>query len=1235
MEFNVDNYLSNLSYINKDFESLWNEILETIPKLTNKWIPSEANESDPLVVLLKELAIIADKLNYNIDKNILELFPATLTQLRSAYNVYESLGYTPDWYVSATTGVTITYTGMVSGARLEDGTSTDPITIPRWTQLSDEDGEIIYTTMEAITDIIPGTPGKYSVLAMQGTLNDFEINGSTKITINNLDTQNRLYFNEYNVAQNGIIISNFNDFSDYNYEQMAGTSVIENNNYEYYNKWRRVNNLNQYIAGNRVYKLGIDSVTNSVYIQFPDDIGNLINDGIYIKYILSNGEEGNIGRNDLTQIVNESGFTNDGDSAATLQTSDFVVTNTKSSQNGRDPLDIDEMKREFNRVVGVFDTLVTLRDYENYIYEYEDNNGDHVVSNIRVSDRFNDLTSSITYKNMNTSGEILDLSEVLKFEGEGSLNGRDRMTAYDIKLYPLLPVNPIETKNDLDTTFETPETLTNIEEVISNAKCISHDFATDINGNTDIGKPILIPYDLDGQIYLQTAVSEEEASEISSKIQAALLQTLNSRELTWGSAIDYGTLVDTIKNADNRIQYVALDAITYKDPETLPTNDYDIIKRNILIGNDSWTEYSNFLYDYNEESPDIKGPGEIISGGSGGENKTITGISSIGTHINISNTPASPNAYVVNTNETLTILIPQYNTVTTYSNYLYFIAKGTADNIPAATPFALKDNQYIYIFETRDAAQNFLNGYNTNLASYILGPGTIINSSVDIEVVDSPNEYENMGSSVTIDILEIASGILRTSDNIASNTNSSMGLRIATNSQGLATALNSSDSTPYTLLADEYLFYTDDLSIELGIISEGTTIYIEGATLPDITLLSTDNVEDVLNGSTLTNSNVWKQVTNQNTKIHYELNELYTFGSNYIIRFMHREDGTSESDTALSVSVEDVLTKAVNSFTDLKATNNTNVDLIKYAQLNEDGSLPEDNAWNELSRTLGDEPYKILIRMSLITGYGLPQEIKSSVNTSAITDSNISIANTNQQLNITCITANAVDNQTTTIYINGGNTVQTTRLLSYQGGNPLNLIGSEQNVSFYSYIANTPAITYGDDGFIDVVSMNNSLTLNIPGVANSTSIIPYITTDAVSTVQYAIAKAGANCISIVAGSPTLATIKINDTSSIANISKLGRPYVTNVNATYYVGTNDTTEATTISIIGDGNVAAKLSDEYTYINGYCPIYRPTSENMITDPMAPNSYFLSQHPYNRYVLPKLNNINISISPLSITR
>ena len=49
--------VQNNSYINKDFQALWEELLTLIPKFTNKWDPQSANESDPLAVLLKVLAI--------------------------------------------------------------------------------------------------------------------------------------------------------------------------------------------------------------------------------------------------------------------------------------------------------------------------------------------------------------------------------------------------------------------------------------------------------------------------------------------------------------------------------------------------------------------------------------------------------------------------------------------------------------------------------------------------------------------------------------------------------------------------------------------------------------------------------------------------------------------------------------------------------------------------------------------------------------------------------------------------------------------------------------------------------------------------------------------------------------------------------------------------------------------------------------------------------------------------
>lgn len=75
MEYRNDKDVINSSYINKDFQALWEELLTLIPKLTNKWDPKNTNESDPLAVLIKLLAIYSDKLNYNIDKSILERFP--------------------------------------------------------------------------------------------------------------------------------------------------------------------------------------------------------------------------------------------------------------------------------------------------------------------------------------------------------------------------------------------------------------------------------------------------------------------------------------------------------------------------------------------------------------------------------------------------------------------------------------------------------------------------------------------------------------------------------------------------------------------------------------------------------------------------------------------------------------------------------------------------------------------------------------------------------------------------------------------------------------------------------------------------------------------------------------------------------------------------------------------------------------------------------------------------------
>ena len=103
----IQNPLGPLSYTNKDFESVYVELLDLVKKLTYKWDPSVSNESDPGVILLKLNALIADKINYNIDNNILECFPETVSQLSNARQLFAQLGYFMKWYRSASTIISI------------------------------------------------------------------------------------------------------------------------------------------------------------------------------------------------------------------------------------------------------------------------------------------------------------------------------------------------------------------------------------------------------------------------------------------------------------------------------------------------------------------------------------------------------------------------------------------------------------------------------------------------------------------------------------------------------------------------------------------------------------------------------------------------------------------------------------------------------------------------------------------------------------------------------------------------------------------------------------------------------------------------------------------------------------------------------------------------------------------------------------------------------------------------
>lgn len=1136
-EFNVENYLSNLSYINKDFNSLWNEILETVPKLTDKWMPSEANESDPLLVLLKELAIFADKNNYNVDKNILERFPATLTQLRSAYNVYDDLGYTPDWYISATTPITINFdnrtdNGIIFGSEKFPATLL-PATLPlRFKMVCDDKSNTVYTLLQ---DFIVETTNTTTrqIFAMEGKINDLTINGKTQLTSLNLDSQNRLYFTQTNIAQNGILISNYSDFSDIAYDEKQNLLISQ---------WQRVDNINQWPSGSYVYKLGVNSVTGSVYIQFPEDIGRLIGDGIYVKYLLSSGEQGNMGKGTISKFLNT--FNNLG--GYTVSDESFTLFNSQVVRNGRNPLDIEDMRKQFNKVVGVFDTLVTLRDYENYLYEHQNNLGKYVVSNIRVSDRFHDLTGSITYKHLNSLGEIEDVTETVEDDNSTT------MTPYNLKFYPLYPYSYSGDKEDFNRCFETSvearsSLLDDCKAAVEEVKCISHD----IMGSS--GTPIFIPYDLEGQIFLQNQVSSIEAADILKKVNTQLYARLNPRELEWGKMLNYGDVVETIKSADSRIQYVALNAIHYEDPTFTITPKVEI--RNIEAGNKAFTSYKDFAYYYNQSNFNYY-PADATDK-----------ISSIETLVDLSS-QTNKNKYTVGPNETFNILVPDYVTKTTYSNYLYVKANSSV-SFTANTILPLNTGTTLEFYETKDS----------NPIATITGPA-ILRCNKSVTIGSTPF---NMGTSYVIEVLDGNAGKIRSTEAINTGSDSGQIVYVCTNSTALSDKLGEAGKQTYTLLPGEYLFYTDSYGLELGVFGEGTT------------LTSSINkkiyVSEILPGSTQ-NYTDWTVIGSGD--IEYSVNNIYSFGEGYILE-----------STALLTNYQN---KSIY----------FNIDTSSLTY-----QYGEKETENTLALPTGSQG---LLRLALTTSPDTSQSLYA-----------------NQEIHLTCTPTRILriqgkgDATDKEVRESGGVKIQSSKYLAYAGGIlHLNKNTDAQDIQFITYEGGSNAPT--DDSLVEISSLGD--TAMIPGDSvNECAVFP-VTLGNSDTVQYVISKAGENA----------RNMEFNGESKDI-IGKIGLPRVAPLTATFVptakVSVSEGSTSRDKNQLGDilGSNKYKLlaadnilvlNTSTGYSNQYNFTYIPEESDIIEDPTAADSYFLTQHVCNKYVLPKLNSTDkLTISSMSIKR
>ena len=644
--------LSALSYTSKDFGSIYPEMLDLAKQLTNKWDPSQSNESDPGVVLLKEGAFVADHNNYNIDKNILEAFLPSATQDRSVRNITEMNGYTPRYYVSATGDVTFSWTQPESEKELDT-----LFTIPAFTiVVSDADETVSYTQVE---DLAIGETSS-SCLFMEGTLQTLSINDLSVITVDNIDDNNRLYLPETMVAQNGVYIKNVNE-----------------NDYDGY--WIRNNYLMTQPLGSRIYKLDYDSFRDLPYIEFPTDISNLIGDGLQIQYIATSGISGNVSARSLSKILSPAKFTDAEGNERSTET--LTVWNSASITNGKDPETIDEMYQSFRRVVGTFDTLVTCQDYSNCVYNLTDDYDNPYVSNVYVTDRRSDYnhasnvisfdlnTLSVRLKNISTDNCALnfkgeatssnqlpptanpgDMYYVTNYEtsevsledglyinvstyGDANfvkteiINLNDfsiltqAMTPYDLiiyglKVFSLGEYSKVNYWQALENSFTpiTPAIREELEDFeLEELKCLSHTFR-DPETNDIYCFKNLAPLDLIISTY--NKITSEQKAEILNNIYQALSVRFNPRNIDFGEKLSETDIANTVKNSDDRIrdvewrsplQYKTYASLT--DGRNIELNSVagstyltELIAKNVLAGRVClFSFYDDFNFEYGQK----------------------------------------------------------------------------------------------------------------------------------------------------------------------------------------------------------------------------------------------------------------------------------------------------------------------------------------------------------------------------------------------------------------------------------------------------------------------------------------------------------------------------------------------------------------------------------------------------------------------------------------------------------
>lgn len=312
------NFIPQVDYTSRDYETIREDLLRLIPLYTPSW--TNRDTADFGMTLVELFSYMGDMLNFYIDRAANEGFLATASQRDSILRIASLLNYTPTDSTPAVT--TLTFVNTSATAK----------TVPAKTQIAttttvDSTGsQVIFETDSAV--VVPAKVG-----GVNGTATVTATQGVTATTTGGLGISNGNPNQVFKLPLSPVITRSI---------EVTVSGVT----YTY----------SPYLIEEESFKTVFTTFTdsaNSTYILFGDGIGGRIpptSGVINATYRVGAGKSGNVPANKLTYFL-------------TNFSAGLTVTNQNAASGGADPESTDSIRDNAPLALKSLNRAVSLKDY--------------------------------------------------------------------------------------------------------------------------------------------------------------------------------------------------------------------------------------------------------------------------------------------------------------------------------------------------------------------------------------------------------------------------------------------------------------------------------------------------------------------------------------------------------------------------------------------------------------------------------------------------------------------------------------------------------------------------------------------------------------------------------------------------------------------------------------------------------------------------------------------------------